>query len=76
MDRILNLKNKWGNKVFVAFHDSQVSIALPIFKNLFEAGIRKPLDKGSYLQEYFDYLQTFSGIVNDLNLNTRIWTKE
>jgi len=45
-------------------------------KNLFEARIFRPVADYSFMEENLRFLILLTGIVEDLNLNTRIWTKE
>ncbi|MFT5169968.1 MAG: hypothetical protein ACI8Q2_000583, partial [Candidatus Omnitrophota bacterium] len=44
--------------------------------NLFEPRIFKTLLDFKPIEEYFEDLSFAIGIVEDLNLNTRIWSKE
>ncbi|MCE2997131.1 MAG: DUF3137 domain-containing protein [Cyclobacteriaceae bacterium] len=75
MERMLNLRSRLGNVQF-AFYNSVVFIAIPTKNDLFEANIFRPLTVQSEMEKYFVQLQFFTGIVEDLNLNNRIWTKE
>jgi hypothetical protein len=77
MQRILNFKRKVGSRIALSFIGSHVYIGIPITKNLFEA----PTLFSSFLQysqlaEYHGYIQMCVDIVEELDLNTRIWTKE
>jgi hypothetical protein len=76
MERITNFRVKTGLKVAFSFVDSNIYIALPIQKNLFEPRVFKNLYSYEFIKESFSYLMLFTGIVEELNLNTRIWTKE
>lgn len=75
MQRMLALKRKVDGKVHFAFAGSQVHVAIATRKDYFEPSLFfSALDPGAAAQYYRDVLQ-FVGIVEDLNLNTRIWTK-
>lgn len=79
-ERLVNLTNfikqdSGEDKVWVSFHDSRIFILIFSTKNRFEAKIMSPL-KIERVQEDFDVLRCIGGIVEDLNLNTRIWTKQ
>jgi len=74
MQRILAFKSKSGF-IQLSFVDSNVFISIPVNKNLFEAPIFSSLLNYKRLETYYHYLQLCSGIVDDLNLNNRIWTK-
>jgi hypothetical protein len=44
-------------------------------KNMFEPRLFRSLIGQDTLREYLDDIEATLGIVEDLNLNTRIWTK-
>ncbi len=73
MERILQLRAKLG-AIQLAFYNSLVFISIPWKEDLFEAGIFQSLTD-SPMDKYFQQLQLFAGIVEELNLNTRVWTK-
>jgi len=75
MQRILDLRNKTGN-IYLCFADSLVYIALPLSRNLFEAHLFISFLDYKRISNFYSYLLLSTGIVEDLNLNTRIWTKE
>jgi len=76
MERILNFKKKWNSKVYLSFHNSKVYIAIWMNKNLFETRLFKSIVDYSFIEKNVQYLLLLTGIVNDLNLNTRIWSKK
>ena len=76
MQRILDFKRKTGQKIFLSFIDSKVFIGVWSDHVLFEPKILSTLLDFDLIREYFDDLQLAIGIVDDLNLNTRIWSKE
>ncbi len=76
MKRIVDFKNKTGRPIYLSFVDSNIFIAIPYTKNLFEPNIFKTLLDFSVVEEYFSDLKAALDIVDELNLNTRIWTKE
>jgi hypothetical protein len=73
---ILEFKKKWNTKIYLSFVDSKVYVAISLKKNLFETRLFKSIVDYSYIEENVKYLILLIGIVEDLNLNTRIWTKE
>jgi len=75
MKRIVDFKLKSGRQVFLSFIASKVYIAITYRKNLFEPKIFQTILNFSSIEEYFEDLQMAVGIVEDLNLNTRIWSK-
>ncbi|MEJ0033931.1 MAG: DUF3137 domain-containing protein [Bacteroidota bacterium] len=76
MQRILQFREKTRSKIGLSFIDSEVFIAVPLKENLFEAPFFSSMVKFDMIDGFNKYLVLFIGIVEDLNLNTRIWTKE
>ena len=76
MERLVEFREKAKERIFISFIHSKVFIAIPISKNLFEPNEFSSGVNEDYLKEYFYYLTLITGIVDDLNLNTRIWTKQ
>ncbi len=76
MQRILTFKRKWNTTVYLSFLDSKVYIAIRMFKNLFETRLFKSVVDYSFMEDNLRFLILLTEIVDDLNLNTRIWTKE
>ncbi|WP_236994163.1 DUF3137 domain-containing protein [Candidatus Methylomicrobium oryzae] len=75
MERLVNFRNKAGAQVHISFIHSKLFLALSVNKNLFEPKIFSSGMQSGYLREYFRYLALVAGIVDDLNLNLRIWGK-
>ncbi len=76
MERIVAFKHKWNTRISLSFIDSKVYLAINMNKNLFETRIFRPVADYSFMEENLRFLILLTGIVEDLNLNTRIWTKE
>ncbi len=76
MERILLLRNQFGKDVRIAFKGSHVWIAVPHPKPFLEPdkGVSAvdPVQVGKML----DQVRSFLEMVEELDLNTRIWTKE
>jgi hypothetical protein len=51
-------------------------MAINMNKNLFEIRTFSPVADYSFIQANLRFLVLLTEIVDDLNLNTRIWTKE
>lgn len=75
MKRIVDFKKKSNRKIYLSFVGSMVFVAISYTRNLFEPRIFKTLLDFEPIREYFEDLQLAIGIVDDMNLNTRIWTK-
>lgn len=76
MARIVDFRKKTGLKIHLSFVGSKIFVAISYTKKLFEPRRFKTLLDFGPVAEYFEDLQLAIGIVEDLNLNTRIWSKE
>jgi hypothetical protein len=76
MKRIVDFKRDSDKKIHLSFISSQVNVAVSFKRSLFEPKLFSTLLDFKPIQEYFEDLVLAVGIVEDLNLNTRIWTKE
>ncbi|MBN1158215.1 MAG: DUF3137 domain-containing protein [Bacteroidales bacterium] len=76
MQRIVIFKRKWNTTVYLSFRDSKVTIAIRMNKNLFETRLFKSVADYAFMEDNLRFLTLLTEIVEDLNLNTRIWTKE
>jgi len=72
----MEFKKKTRRDIYLSFLGSSVYIAVSFAKDLFEPRIFKTLLDFEVVQEYFEDLTLAYGIVEDLNLNTRIWSKQ
>ncbi|HOL89867.1 MAG TPA: DUF3137 domain-containing protein, partial [Anaerohalosphaeraceae bacterium] len=76
MERILQFRQKTGRRIFLSFVNSKLYLAVWFDRPLFEPKLFRSLLDFQTIQEYFGDIQLAVGIVEDLNLNTRIWSKE
>jgi hypothetical protein len=76
MQRITEFKKKHKNSLYISFVNSFLYIGLSYNKNLFEPSYFKKLTRFEIVKEYFEDIQLAVSIVEELNLNTRIWTKQ
>ena len=76
MERIIEFRKKTGRKIYLSFVGSMVFVAVSYTRRLFEPRIFRTLVAFEPVREYFEDLQLAIGIVDELNLNTRIWSKE
>jgi uncharacterized protein DUF3137 len=74
--RITDFQRKANKKILLSFVGSKIFMAVPYDKNLFEPRVNKTLLDYNTIERYFEDLQLMIGIVEDLNLNTRIWDKK
>jgi len=76
MQRISEFREKTGRTVYMSFVGSNVYVAVSFERNLFEPKIFSTILDLEVIREYYADLGLAIGIVDDLNLNTRIWSKE
>lgn len=76
MKKILNLKKHTGSDIGICFIDSNLHLAIPHRKNRFEPKIFKSIINYKEIEEFFLDFMYFIDIIDDLNLNNRLWTKE
>ena len=60
----------------MSFTGSNINIYMPLHHDLFESNISRSVYNYRSLKADFDYILFFIGIIDDLNLNTRIWSKQ
>jgi len=75
MRRIVEFKEKSDRKIHLSFIGSKMFVAISYNKDLFEPRLFRTVLDFEPIREYFEDLQLAIGIVDDLNLNTRIWSK-
>jgi hypothetical protein len=77
--RIVDFRNRTKSQVRLSFIASRVFVAISTYHNYFEPpSLFAPADKlldPSTLAQYFEELKFALAVVDELNLNTRIWTK-
>ncbi len=76
MERISALNDRSAYCVSLSFISSSVYIAFPLDNNYFEPPVFKTLLKPDLLNEDLHILSFMFGIIKELDLNTRIWTKQ
>ncbi len=76
MQRILEFKRKMKVPVHIGFVNSNLYMAISIKKNMFEPRIFSTILDFRMVKDYLEDVILAVGIVEDMNLNTRIWTKE
>lgn len=76
MERLVALRQKFPGGITVSFSYSVITIAIPDYTNHFEPNIFTSMLSYNSLKKEFDTLLSIFQIVDELNLNVRIWTKE
>jgi uncharacterized integral membrane protein len=75
MERLVNFRQKANRKMQISFVDSLIYIAIAYEEDLFEPKLFTSMLDLAPMKEYFETLQLMLSIVDELNLNQRIWTK-
>lgn len=76
MEAMLHIKNKYKRKVYFSFVGTRVYVAISFSKDLFEPRIFSSGVKFNDVEEMNEQFSIIHTIIHELNLNTRIWTKE
>ena len=76
MRRILDYKIKSKKNIQLSFISSRLFVAVPYGKDLFEPKLFGKITDFDSVEEYYNDLKLVLELIEDLNLNTRIWTKE
>ncbi|MCF7907700.1 MAG: DUF3137 domain-containing protein [Candidatus Omnitrophica bacterium] len=75
MKRIADFRKKTKKAIYISFVKSKIFVAIPYARRLFEPRIFKTLLDFAPIKQYYEDLGMAVSIAEDLNLNTRIWTK-
>jgi hypothetical protein len=76
MRRILEFRRRAGGRVSLSFVGSKVHVAVPRTRDMFEPRLLSSALDFDAAADYLRDLQFALGIVEDLDLNTRIWSKQ
>jgi len=74
--RLLDLRSKISMEMRITFQNSSLYITIPQSEDWFEADLKTPVRDLSLLNSVASQMQYLFQIVDIMNLNTRIWTKE
>ncbi len=75
MERLVKFRKKAGRNLYVSFVENRIYIAIECEEDLFEPKLFQSMLNFSPIREYFENLQLMLSIVQDLNLNRRIWSR-
>lgn len=76
LENIMDLKKRFKKNIYLAFLDSCVYIAIEWNKKFLEPNLKQSLLDEKTTHRYLDDIWECLEIIEELNLNTRIWTKE
>ncbi len=75
MQKILEYKMKVKKEIAISFVGNRLYCAIPEFKDLFEPAFSKSFDLG-FIRQNYDPIKLYTDLVEDLNLNLRIWSRQ
>lgn len=73
--RILDLRERFGKEVRLGFKDSCLTLAVPRSKSYLEPNTAQPATDTSQIESMLFELKFFLDTIEELDLNTRIWSK-
>lgn len=76
MERLVEISNKLGDSLSLSFIDSHVYILVPFKNGLFEPNVHTSCVSIDDVYILWSQLNIINLIVDEMDLNTRIWTKE
>ncbi|HWI61608.1 MAG TPA: DUF3137 domain-containing protein [Symbiobacteriaceae bacterium] len=76
MARILDFRTRTNREVYLAFVASNIYVAIANLRDMFEPKVFSSVLDMTLAHQYLDDLTLAVSIVDELNLNTRIWTKQ
>lgn len=76
MEKLLALNQNWGGSLGFSFIGSHLTIAIPMDTNFFEVSVWSKINPDSKWLNDWQIIADLVSVVHDLDLNTRIWTKE
>ncbi len=75
MDKLVSFRKKANRPVYVSFVGQRIYIAVKYDEDLFEPKLYQSMRSFDPIREYFEMFQMMLGIVEDLKLNRRIWSR-
>lgn len=76
MQRLLTLRKETGRKIYVSFNGEKIMIAIDYDKDLFEPTVFGSLLSIEQAMGYIRTLRSSIGIVEELKLNEKLWSKQ
>jgi hypothetical protein len=76
MSRIVELKLKFDKKIYFSFMDSKVCLTIYTSYDYFNPHMSQSALNTDVIRGFYNEINILLSIVDDLNLNTRIWSKQ
>lgn len=75
MDDLISLRNRLNCKMYISFIGDNMYLAIKWKKKLFSRYWKLSANDEDLIYQYYEDLIFCLGLIDDLNLNTRIWSK-
>lgn len=75
-ERLLEVRRIFGRGVIFSFRNSTLFITLPMSKDFFEPDIKVSAFDSKEIKRFASQMNLIFSLVEDLDLNTRIWSKQ
>ena len=76
MQRLLQMRERFGKSVRIGFKESSIVLAVPHNEEFLDPSTRVSARETSQISEMLFELTYFLDLIKELDLNTRIWTKQ
>lgn len=76
MKKLVTFEKRFGHPLYISFVNNNIHMAVEYNKDMFEPSIFTSLLEYKTAMEYVDTLHLVSGIIKELKLNERIWSKK
>ena len=76
MERLLRMRERFGKGVRVGFKESSIVLAVPHGRKFLEPSTKVSARETGQISEMLSELGYFLDLIGELDLNTRIWTKQ
>jgi len=72
---ILALRRKFNARIRLGFSEARVFLAVPMQQDMLEPSVWTEITKQQAVEQIYNELRLMLDIIDDLDLNTRIWSK-
>ena len=76
MERLLKLRKETRSNIFVSFNGEKIMIAVDYPNDLFEPAVFHSLLSVEQAMDYIRTLRSSIGVVEELKLNEKLWSKQ
>ena len=76
MEAMVDIRKRYNRDMYFSFIGSRVYVAVSFSKDLFEPRIMRSGVRFDDVKQMYQQFSLVTAIINEMNLNTRIWTKD